>query len=132
MIFHSAMLGGERYPIRCPNCHRDIYVPRDVSNASIPLALVGAAFIFGFPSPASTFLLSGFGRWIPFVRAEIWAIGVLGAMAVFAYGGKLAVLNPDGPPRALRISVAGRLVNLAIQILMLVWMYLLWRDMRPA
>jgi len=125
-MFHAGMLGGPHYRMSCQACGRFVYLRRDARNVLLPLLMLGAAFIVGFPSPISAHILSSAGSWLPIVRAEIWAITTLIAFAIFAFAGKLAVSDPQ--PH-LRISVNGRITNLAIQFAMLAWLYFVLHDL---
>ena len=125
LLMHGGMLGGPHFRISCPECHRFIYLDRDTRNVLLPLFILGATFLVGFPSPISSQILAGFGQWVPAARAEIWAIGTLTALGVFSFGGRLSAFPPDQPRPPM--SIRARVINLTIQVIMLTWMYLLWR-----
>ena len=126
-MFLGGMLGGPHYRFPCPNCHRYLYLTRDMRNTVLPLAMLGVALIATFPSPISDQILSNAGRWTPIVRAVTWSTTTLVAFAIFVLGGQLTA-SPIDQPRP-RITVRARVTNLVILILMLVWLYHIWRGL---
>jgi hypothetical protein len=127
IVFHGAMLGGPHYGIRCPSCRRYVYVARDLRNTFLPLAMLGASFIATFPSPISDQSLSWAGRWVPVARAEIWAITIFVALALFVFGGRLTAFPVDRARS--RATVRARVTNGVLQAIMLVWLYFIWRGL---
>jgi hypothetical protein len=129
VLLHAMLLGGSRYRVTCPNCHRDGYLARDRQNVLWPLTVLALGLITSLPSPLSDSYLSSLSReWAAIVRAEIWAITTLTAFALFAFGGRLTPL-PAAPEMSAGHVVRGRIVILAFQVSMLLWMYVMFRGL---
>lgn len=124
MAWHGALLGGPYWRVRCPGCHHYVYVVRDMRSVLPPLLILALAFVVSFPSPISSRLLSDLGSWMPIARAEIWAIAIFLAIALFSFGGRLSAVASDQPRP--RISTGSRLINLVFQIVMVVWVFRIW------
>ena len=130
VFFRAGMLGGRLRQIRCPNCGGGSYIARNRRNALVPLIILVVGLLASVPSPLSYAYLSSLPHPIAaIIRAEIWAVTTLIAIALFAFASRLTPSEPEGT-----ISLRGLLgrtfaVNLAIQIPVLLVMFLIMRDL---
>ena len=129
MLLHGMMLGGSRYQATCPKCHGASYLPRDRRNILWPLTILALGLVTSLPSPLTDSYLSSLSReWAAIVRAEIFAITTLSAFALFVFAGRLTALRATPEISAVR-AVQGRIVILAFQVSMLLWMFIMIRGL---
>ena len=125
-MIHAGMLGGPYYRLRCPSCERASYLARDLRNVLPPILILAIGVVASVPPISDTYHLSP--MWSAIARSGIWSVSVLTSLGLFAFGGRLTPLNSE-PVFSLKAWGRARAVNLAIQLLMLYWMYLVFRGL---
>ena len=121
----GGMLGGEHYPLQCKACGRKSFIPRHGRNATAALIILAVAVVVSLPSPlwpAVPPLLA------TIARVGIWSVATLSAHAVFSFASPLSPLEAQ-PALPMSYHLRVRAVNLAIQLSMLVWMYIIFRGL---
>ena len=122
-------LAGDRAPLICTRCQRGSYVSLRGRNAKFALVVLVIAFIASFPSPLSDAILGSLHRpWAAFVRATIWAAAIWLSLGIFMYGAPLRALD-DGRPLQPTFGLSWRLSRLAFMLILLLWMYVVWRGL---
>jgi hypothetical protein len=131
LFAHGMLLGRPYLPLRCAKCSGRSYLGRNGSNTRWALAILIVAFIAWFWLSRSH-ALSGVPReLVAIALAGIWAVGVLGAFAVFTLGGRLTPMTPEDTTshRVTAWRAVGDYVFLGS---MVVWMYFVYRGVMSA
>ena len=125
-------LSRDRAPLVCTRCHLGSYVSLNGRNAKFALAILAIAFVASFPSPLSDAILGSLQRpWTAIVRATIWAAAIWLSLGIFIYGAPLRALE-KGRPLQPTFTLSWRLTRLAFMLILLFWMYVVWRGLKNA
>jgi hypothetical protein len=125
-------LSGDKAPLVCERCKHGSYVSLNGRNVKFALAILVIAFIASFPSSPSDAILGSLQRpWIAIARAAIWATAIWLSLGVFMYGAPLRALE-EGRPLQPTLTLSWRLSRLAFMLLLLFWMYVVWRGLMNA
>jgi hypothetical protein len=132
VLQHGIRLSGDRAPLLCARCQRGSYISLRGRNAKLALAILVVAFIASFPSPLSDAILGSLQRpWTAIVRATIWAAAIWLSLGIFVYGAPLCALEV-GRPLQPTFTLSWRLSRLAFMLILLFWMYVVWRGLANA
>ena len=126
LVVRAGMLGGSHYRLKCPTCHRDSYLARDMRNVLGPIAILTIGVVASLPPVSDAYHLSPV--WLAITRAGIWSASTLLALGLFAFGGRLTALDTE-PIFSMKTFARVRVVNLAFQLSMLYWMYVVFRGL---
>jgi hypothetical protein len=123
----ALLLGGPIYRITCRNCQGRSLLPRSKRNIVLPL-LILAIGAFATVSPVLGRLLPEFEKpLLAIIRAGIWSMSILAALAVFAFASQLKPA-PDTVELGRSFAVA-MLLKWIFWIAMVAWMYFIYREL---
>jgi len=121
------LLGKSHLPLRCPKCGGRSHLDRQATSTRIALMMLAVAFVLWFAIAQLNALLTLASPLGAMVAAFIWAVAVLLAFYVFTFRGRLLPISPDEASK--RPNAMALVSDLPFQLLMLVWMYFVYRSL---
>jgi hypothetical protein len=122
------LLGKPHLPLRCPKCGGRSRLDRQGKSTRIALVILAVAFIVWFgiarlnAIPTLPAVLAGV------IAALVWAVAVLLAFYVFTFRGRLLPI-PSDELAGKRLNGRALVSDFAFQLLMLAWMYFVYRSL---